>query len=261
MVSGYRGFRSSYVLGTAFVIPACVLVVGGAIAADADIRLGTKLRVEGTSPTDKLNLRSQASASSKALVQLPPNAANLEATGRAQLNGPDKWIEVRYGKVVGWVHSRFVAPVDSKKSAGAASTAKSTATIAKKEPRASDKEPTTSSQTNVPKVDASVSNDPIADCNSSDRDRKLRGCTALISQADLPSAARAVALSRRADGYLAVGDFERTVADLTEADKLQPSDELTRKRLSFAHYMRGLAHSKHKRHDQAIADCVDTVIT
>ena len=73
---------------------------------------GTIFGVIGVSADDQLNVRARPGADQAVVDTLDPLATGLVYTGRARELGPPVaiWYEVEVDGVVGWVHSRFVAP-------------------------------------------------------------------------------------------------------------------------------------------------------
>ena len=199
-----------------------------------DVKSGMRLQVHGVEQADKLNIREFANAKSASLGELANEETGLIATGRTSQTEGDAWVEIRRGEKSGWVNARFVRQADTQEPA---------------QPQISNVPAQAPPQPPETKVA-----DPIGDCNSESRERRLRGCTELINTSDTPPQVRALAQSRRADSHLEAGTFDNAIKDLTESSKLQPDEELIKKRLSFAYYMRGLSHSRAKRHDEAIAD-------
>ena len=69
-------------------------------------------RVVGLAANDVLNIRSGAGVSHSIVGMFPPQARNLQITGRTRtLNGGAVWVEVRSGMLpggVGWVNGRFL---------------------------------------------------------------------------------------------------------------------------------------------------------
>src|SRR5581483_1694305 len=76
----------------------------------------TKLYVvRGLAPGDFLNHRSDASASSEVLQEIPANATNLRATGRTRYNGETLWAEITYNDQIGWVNAGYLQRADTSK--------------------------------------------------------------------------------------------------------------------------------------------------
>ena len=78
------------------------------LAAEVNFTAGTELVLHGVSKGDKLNMRGYANAKSAVIVELPPDATGLIATGRASQSGTDTWVEIKYGSKRGWVNSRYI---------------------------------------------------------------------------------------------------------------------------------------------------------
>lgn len=218
------------------VVGISLLWTAANVAAESalQVREGTPLVVWGTSKKDKLNLRSDASASAAVLAELPPDTAGLTATGRTRMNGPDQWIEIRHKKKIGWVHSRFVRPAS-----------KGADPVLKSPPK------------EVAQVEPSA--DPLADCNSDEDTRRLAGCSALIAQGDLPSVSLAMAYSRRSDAHLAAQDFDKAITDRSAASTHEPNDADLKKRLIHAYGLRAADRRAIGDLDGAIADYTEAV--
>jgi tetratricopeptide (TPR) repeat protein len=195
------------------------------------VEAGTPLSIQGVPSGETLNLRADASTKSTVLAKLPANAAELVATGRTQMNGPDRWIEVRHKNKVGWVHSRFVRPSSRP---------------VLKEPS---KETT--------RIGRSA--DPVADCNSDEDIRKLDGCSTLIGEGVAPPSTLAIAHSRRSDAFLAAQDFDTAVADRVAALGLQADDENFTKRLVHAYGLRAADRRASGNFEGAFADYTDAI--
>lgn len=73
---------------------------------------GTVFGVIGVTADDQLNVRARPGADQVIIDSLDPLATGLVHTGRARKLEPPVaiWYEVAVDSVVGWVHSRFVAP-------------------------------------------------------------------------------------------------------------------------------------------------------
>jgi hypothetical protein len=69
--------------------------------------------VIGVAVDDQLNVRALPGADQAILASLDPLTTGLVYTGRARRLGPPTavWYEVEAGEVIGWVHSRYVAPL------------------------------------------------------------------------------------------------------------------------------------------------------
>jgi hypothetical protein len=74
---------------------------------------GAVFGVIGVAADDQLNVRALPGADQTILTSLDPLTTGLVYTGRARRLGPPTaiWYEVEVDGVVGWVHSRFVAPL------------------------------------------------------------------------------------------------------------------------------------------------------
>jgi tetratricopeptide (TPR) repeat protein/uncharacterized protein YgiM (DUF1202 family) len=327
MVGGNWFFRAALSLGLQ-LLPIAAL-------AETEFKAGTSLVVQGTNKDDQLNLRAEAAAASKSLAELPPDATGIVATGRSQMNGPDRWIEVRVGGQLGWVHSRYVraatAKAKSKKASnsGETSEARDNGIDPQRSPptegdslqvhRVADKlsirkfanakseivaelpadgkgliaTGRTSGmwveieygskrgwvdarfiKTNAQAETAEVSKkepvppttamppeaeEAIADCDSDDNERRLRGCGELIKRADLSDELRAIAYSRRSDSYIAKNEWDRAVEDRLAALKLEPKSDAARQRAAEAHRLRGNKRQAAEDTDGAIADYTEAI--
>lgn len=326
MVGGNWFFRVAFSVG--------LQLLSIAALAEPEFEAGTSLVVHGTNKADKLNLRAEAAAASPSLAELPPDA-EIVATGRSQMNGPDKWIEVRVVGQLGWVHSRYVraatakakskepslsgealeAPdngIDPQRSrpkegeslqvhgvadklnmrkfanpksdvvaelpadgTGLIATGRTSGmwveieygskrgwvdarfikTNAQAETaEASKKEPVAPTTAMPPEAD-----EAIADCDSDDVDRRLRGCGELIRRADLSDGLRAIAYSRRSDSHIAKNEWDRAVEDRLEALKLEPKSDTARLRAAEAHRMRGNIRQAADDIDGAIGDYTEAI--
>ena len=231
--------------GSKFRRTLCVSMLAGGLwfsasenlFAQPDITTGTELVVQGALKDREVNLRADANAQSAVVVELT-SGTRLTATGRSKMNGPDRWIEVRAGAKVGWVHSRYVRTEQGQ-------------------PKKSEQEH--SKDKTEQRGAGPASADPIADCDSVEIDRRLRGCTALIQQAELTPAVRAVAYSRRSDSYIQNENFNQAISDRAEALRLAPDDPEHKARLSAAYHLRGLFQGHHKRYETAIADFGESI--
>ncbi len=108
------------------------VLLGTSIAYSAQpaFKPGTALFVRGTAQTDHLNLRAEASSTSKVIAELLPNATGIVATGRSKENGAVTWVEVRYRGQAGWLNAHYVRAAGSTEhdgqAAGATMTGQST---------------------------------------------------------------------------------------------------------------------------------------
>ena len=91
--------------------------------------------------------------------------------------------------------------------------------------------------------------DRWSDCNQSvDPDRRIRGCTSVIERGKRESRKnRAIAYSNRGVAYWKKSEYDRAIADYTEAIALDPND-------AIAYSNRGVAYKKKGEVDRAIAD-------
>jgi tetratricopeptide (TPR) repeat protein len=80
---------------------------------------------------------------------------------------------------------------------------------------------------------------PIGDCNSSDRQRRIEGCTKLIEAGDVQGSTLAVVLSLRADAYVGAGEWDKALRDLHKATSADPANKLADIRASGVLVLRG----------------------
>jgi tetratricopeptide (TPR) repeat protein len=99
----------------------------------------------------------------------------------------------------------------------------------------------------------SASQDDKADCaQRADSERRIRGCTTIIQDKSESDANRASAYNNRGNAYTRQEDFDRAVADLSEAIRLDPT-------WAGAYINRGRAY-RYKGEDQrAIADLTEAI--
>lgn len=64
------------------------------------------------------------------------------------------------------------------------------------------------------------------DCNADDPDRNIAGCTRIIEDRGESKRIRGIAYVGRAIAWRQKGDLDRTIADLTQAVRLNPKDAL-----------------------------------
>ena len=91
--------------------------------------------------------------------------------------------------------------------------------------------------------------DRHSDCTqTADPDRSIHGCTQIISRGTRESREnRVVAYHNRGYSYFRKVQFDRAIADYTQAIKLHP-------RFALAYNNRGLAYKQKGHRDKAIAD-------
>jgi tetratricopeptide (TPR) repeat protein len=92
-------------------------------------------------------------------------------------------------------------------------------------------------------------------CNGKDGatpDRQIGGCTALIESGKLTGKNLAFAFNNRGNAYLNKKDYDRAIANYSDAIRLDPS-------YAVAFRNRGLTYRYKKDHDRAIADYSDAV--
>ena len=71
------------------------------------------LQVVGVRQDDTLNVRSGPGARNKVVGTLAPGASDVTATGLAADVDDDRWLQVKHGSTVGWVHSNYVRDISS----------------------------------------------------------------------------------------------------------------------------------------------------
>lgn len=90
------------------------------------------------------------------------------------------------------------------------------------------------------------------DCNGSNADLRLSGCTTVISDKTEPTKNRSIALYQRGRVYQFKRDYDRAIADYSEAIKLNA-------KYSEALYFRGSAYNQQGDYDRALADLNQTI--
>ncbi len=65
--------------------------------------------VSGVASWDTLNIRSQPSARSAIIGEIPANGKNVNSSGQERQNGRTTWIRVTHNGVTGWVSKRYLA--------------------------------------------------------------------------------------------------------------------------------------------------------
>ena len=65
--------------------------------------------VSGVESWDTLNIRSQPSARSAIIGEIPADGKNINSTGETRGNGRTTWLRVTYNGVSGWVSKRYLA--------------------------------------------------------------------------------------------------------------------------------------------------------
>jgi tetratricopeptide (TPR) repeat protein len=99
---------------------------------------------------------------------------------------------------------------------------------------------------------AAVLADDREDCSSNDVDRIIRGCTEVINSRQELRQTLAIAHHRRGIAYASKKEYDRAIADFTEAIGIDP------KHVS-AYNDRGLAHTSKGDYARAIADVTRAV--
>ena len=88
----------------------------------------------------------------------------------------------------------------------------------------------------------------LDDCNhSTDNDRRIAGCTRIISDRKEPAGNRAIACSNRGVAWYAKRDFDRAIADFSEVIRLNPN-------FTNAYTNRSLAFREKQDYARAISD-------
>lgn len=84
------------------------------------------------------------------------------------------------------------------------------------------------------------------DCASTDTDRSIKGCNAIISRGKETKVNLAIAYYNRGNDYQAQGNHDQAIADYTQSIKLDPQ--------ASAYNNRGYSYSRKEQYDAAIAD-------
>ena len=89
----------------------------------------------------------------------------------------------------------------------------------------------------------------LAPCSNSSvpSDAAIIACTRIIRSGEVHGTDLAASYVSRGYRYAGKGDYDRAIADYTEAIRLDP-------KLDYAFFRRGVAYSQKKEHDRAIAD-------
>ncbi|WP_194479227.1 tetratricopeptide repeat protein [Bradyrhizobium sp. CCBAU 53338] len=110
----------------------------------------------------------------------------------------------------------------------------------------------------VAEVVVPPSQNPAEDCNSTDPQRIIIGCTAIIEKGGLNDRDKALAYSRRSDANMKARTFDRAIADRKKALDLQPDDPTYKLRLSGAYQVRAEAVANSNR-NAAIEDLTEAI--
>jgi len=89
-------------------------------------------------------------------------------------------------------------------------------------------------------------------CKGDDPDRSIAACTRIIQGRGETAKNSAIAQHKRGLAYRNKGDFDRAIADLSEAIRLDP-------KYAEAYYGRGLAYGNKGDLDRAIADYSEAI--
>jgi len=83
--------------------------------------------------------------------------------------------------------------------------------------------------------------DPMLDCLSDDNDRRIAGCSALLTSPGVPDDQRSLAFSMRALAYSLLGMFDQALTDYDEALKIRPDFPLALNNRAWALFKLGRA--------------------
>src|SRR6516165_1783137 len=89
-------------------------------------------------------------------------------------------------------------------------------------------------------------------CKGDDPDRSIAACTRIIQGRSESAKDSAIAHHERALSYKSKGDFDRAIADLSEAIRLDP-------KYAEAYYLRGVTYRNKGDSDHAIADFSEAI--
>ena len=79
----------------------------------------------------------------------------------------------------------------------------------------------------------------LEDCNSSDMERRITGCTAALKTLKFDKKNKALIFSNRGKAYLEKKQYDAALVDFNECIKLKPTDEYCWISKSYAHSLRG----------------------
>jgi tetratricopeptide (TPR) repeat protein len=94
--------------------------------------------------------------------------------------------------------------------------------------------------------------DDIADCNSDQADKVIKGCTQLIKAGNANDDALAVAYFNRGNAFDDAGDHDGAIADYTQSIKFKPDYAQT-------YYNRGLSYNDKQDYASALADFAQAI--
>src|ERR1700730_4847024 len=89
--------------------------------------------------------------------------------------------------------------------------------------------------------------DDVATCDKGSGEEKIAACSRLISSGKFKGHNLAIVFNHRGDAHYGKGDYDRAVADYSEAIRLDPKH-------AFAYIGRGLSYRMKGDYDRAIAD-------
>lgn len=203
------------------------------------LKSGAKLQVGGIDTSGKLNMRAFANAKTELVALVPADAIeDLTVTGRIRETDTATWVEVEYGSKRGWVNARLIEEASAQPDAN----------VVRDESRAVETEA-------KPPANAQA----IADCDSEDPKRRLRGCTILLKKTELSGQMRAIAYSRRSDSHVLSGDLDHAIEDRQAALKLEPNSQSAKRRAAKALRMRGNRHQQEGNLDAALHDYAEAI--
>jgi uncharacterized membrane protein len=93
------------------------LLLAGLIACDAPASAFETYKIVGVAAGDRLVMREEPQEGGKptdwaTLGNIPANTTNVLGTGRSKEVGKQRWSEVAFNGVTGWVNARFLAAAD-----------------------------------------------------------------------------------------------------------------------------------------------------
>lgn len=97
-----------------------------------------------------------------------------------------------------------------------------------------------------------VAADVVGDCRQGQPEERIAACTQVIGQGGVPGLDLARALNARGLAHQAKGDFDRAIADYTEAVRVDP-------RFVFGHLNRGWAHNEKREYSSAIVNLNEAI--
>lgn len=104
----------------------------------------------------------------------------------------------------------------------------------------------------VPIKSVSANSKNWKDCESREPDRMIRGCSPIIKAGKDTRKNLAIAYNNRGIAYREKGEYDRAIADFTQAIKLNPKDV-------NPYLNRGVAYEKKREYDLAIADYTQAI--